>query len=59
MGIEENCSLHDLTDEYHGVFLDEPDARRHLAQQEAAYANDPLFAARLMRQKTEASLRTG
>ena len=59
MVIEEDRSLHDLTDEYHGVFVNKADAERHLAQQKAVYANDPLFVARLMRQKTETSLRAG
>ena len=43
----------DLTDEYHGIFLDGQSARAYLEERKRMYAQDPYFMARIQRQKEE------
>ena len=50
-------SINDLTNEYHGVFLNEADAFAYFEERKRASVEDPYFVARIQRQKTERGVR--
>ena len=50
-------SVNDITNEYHGVFLNQADAFAYFEECTRASVEDPYFVACIQRQKTETSAR--